>query len=178
MASRKHNPLYKPKFPRPRKEEAEFGRGKREFAVCPTCSAVYYKKSWHHEFPRTVGEGARDKRMDFTMCPACRMIRDNMYEGQLIIRGVPQERIAEVLARIKNVGNQAYRHDPLDRIIRITRRGQVLEALTTENQLALKLSRQIQEILREKPKIMISKDESIVRVIIEVPAGKNTKKPK
>lgn len=148
-------------MPRPQKAQAEFGRGRSGFIVCQTCKAVYHKKSWHHGFP----QGDRgDKLIRFELCPACRMIHNKMFEGQVIIENVPREKREDIAARIKNVGERARIDDVLARIIKITRQGKNIEVLTTENQLAHMIARQVQELLRGKIDIRFSEDESVVRV--------------
>lgn len=159
-----YNPeiLWKKKTPPPRKEVEEFGAGKPEFVICSVCKAVYYKKSWHHEFPQNLGR--EDKLIRFLECPACLMARNKMFEGQVILDKVPRDRLKEVLARIEHVGRLAYAKDVLARIIKVKRIGGRIEILTSENQLALLLGKQVQEILRGKLDIRFSEDESVVRV--------------
>ena len=149
--------------PQPRRESEEFGPGKAGFLLCPDCKAVYDKKRWVADFA-----GVRDinerKRVAFRRCPACQMIRDRKFEGQVIAQGVPARRVEEVLARIRNVGDLARRRDPLDRIIAVRRRGQRIELTTTENQLAVRIGREIRDLVKGKLDIRWSHEEDVVRV--------------
>lgn len=149
--------------PRQGRDTQEFGPGKPDYLVCPLCSAVYGDKSWRANFAAVRGV-REDKRIVFMRCPACEMIREGKFEGEVIMQGVPAKRAEEVLNRIRNVGERAYQRDPMDRIISLSRRGSRIVVTTTENQLALRIGRAIKKLLRGDLDIHWSDDEDIVRI--------------
>ncbi len=157
---------YRKKIEKSRKEEQEYGPGKKDFVVCSDCNAVYYQKSWHHGFAdyRHVDES---KQVSFAICPACQMIKDKKFEGRVVIRNVPQADKDKILNNIKNTGERAYKRDPMDRIIEIQESGGNMEVLTTENQLARIISRQIASAYKNtKTDIQWSKEEGAARIIV------------
>ena len=146
-----------------RREEQEFGPGKADFLVCPSCSAVYDDKRWKASFVH-VRDAKETKRIAFGLCPACAMIRDGKYEGQILATGISLRRIEEALARIRNVGARARIRDPMDRIIAVRRSGKRIEVTTTENQLALRIGRALKQLLGGKLRIQWSHEEDVVRI--------------
>lgn len=162
-SSRNREMLPRRARPRPRRESEEFGPGKAGFLVCTDCKAVYDKKRWVAGF-----SGVRDinerKGIAFRRCPACQMIRDRKFEGQVIAEGIPQHRMQDVLVRIRRVGDLAQLRDPLDRIIALRRRGSRIELTTTENRLAVRLGKEIRDLVKGKLDIRWSHEEDVVRV--------------
>lgn len=156
---------YQPQLPRSRKEEQEFGPGKIDLLICQECEAVYYAKSWHHQL-EDYQRLSEDKRIKFTLCPACQMIKDKKYEGLVILREVPQNKKEEVLRLVQNIGERAYQRDPLDRIIEIRDRDKnKIEILTTENQLAVSIGKQIKRAFKGHLEIKWSHQESTARLV-------------
>lgn len=184
---------FAPRRPRPKKEEAEFGPGKTDVLVCKKCGAFYWYKSWHHRLNRVV-DGWRPKlketkNIKFTTCPACQMILDKKYEGEIILEAVPENFKKDIKTLAENYGKRAIVADPMDRIIsiierrvkRVTaarKRGAAsrkefkglkdIRILTTENQLAKRLAKKINEIYGGKLTVLISHShkEDVVRVRI------------
>ncbi|OGZ34210.1 MAG: hypothetical protein A3I88_01380 [Candidatus Portnoybacteria bacterium RIFCSPLOWO2_12_FULL_39_9] len=176
---------YQLRAPRPKKEEQEFGPGEIDILMCQKCEAVYYYKSWHHRLedyqslsedkPRTFSgyashkiynpEKARGKRIKFILCPACQMIKDKKYEGRIILKNAPPEKKEEILGLVKNIGERAFQRDPLDRIISIKSKKGDIEILTTENQLAVSIGKQIKRAFKGSLEIQWSHQESIARII-------------
>lgn len=162
---------YRKKIERSKKEEQEFGPGKKEFLACETCNAVHYDKSWHHGFTdyRHLNE---NKEVKFAVCPACQMLKDNRFEGKVVIENAPEEYREEILNNIKNTGERAYKRDPMDRITSIkvqsTRdNGQAIEVTTTENQLARIIAQQVGRAYKKaKVDIEWSKEESVARITV------------
>lgn len=158
---------YRKKIERSKKEEQEYGPGKKDFVVCSDCDAVYYQKSWHHGFAeyRHIRES---KQVTFTICPACQMIKDGQYEGSVVFKNVPVEHKEEILRNIKNTGERAYKRDPMDRIISVKENNGDIEVLTTENQLARIIARQVAQAHKNaKSDIIWSKEESAARIEVK-----------
>ena len=179
---------FAPRRPASKKEEAEFGKGEKDILVCKKCGAFYWYKSWHHsllDYP----ELEEEKRIKFVLCPACKMILEKKYEGEIILKGVPEDFKEEIKRLIKNYGERAFRKDPMDRIISLRERkisrasaeerrragsrkevegGREIRVLTTENQLAIRLAKKINRVFGGKLKTSISysHQEDTVRIII------------
>lgn len=179
---------FQPKVPKSKKIEQEFGQGKIDILICKKCGAVYWYKSWHHrlqDYPKLK----ETKNVKFVLCPACQMVKDKKYEGEIILKNVPESFKDSIKALIKSYGKRATEIDPMDRIIsvkekrvrRVTsqrKRGAAsrkefkdlrdIRILTTENQLAQKLAKKINETFGKKlsPSISHSHIEDVVRIKI------------
>jgi hypothetical protein len=179
---------FKPRRPKFRKEEAEFGPGKTDILVCRKCQAFYWYKSWHHRL-EDYPELKETKDLKYALCPACQQILDKRYEGEIILRGVPEKFKKDILKLVENFGRRAAFADPMDRIIsvkeKVVRRPAAkrkrgadsrkefkglkdIQILTTENQLAKRLAKKINEIFGRKLSLSIiySHQEDTVRIII------------
>ena len=153
-------------FPKSRKEEAEFGKGRKGIPVCKFCDAVYWKKSWHHSINDFEGID-KEKDIKFIICPACQMIEDNKYEGEVIIENVPVEKREKLENLINKFGENAFDRDPMDRIISIqTIAKGMIRVLTTENQMAQQLVKKIGKTFKGKVSFLHSKRESTLRAKI------------
>lgn len=175
--------------PRTKKEEQEFGAGKTDILVCKICGVFYWYKSWHHNlanYPRLN----ESKQVKFTLCPACQMIKNKKFEGEIILKNVLPNLKKEILALVKNYGERAVKKDPMNRIISVKEskikrsgakggRGGVLgkaiaesvniRILATENQLARRLAKKINEICGRKFFVAIadSNREDVARITID-----------
>ncbi len=153
-------------FPKSKKEESEFGKGKKDILICKKCNAVYYYKSWHHrldDYPYL----SEKKNLKFVLCPACQMIKDKKYEGELIIENISQKARKEIINTVKNMGEEAFRRDPQDRIISIKEvngNSKKIRILTTENQLAVRIGKKIKRTFKGRISVKYSKKESTARV--------------
>jgi len=157
---------YRKKIEKAKSEEQEYGAGKKDFVVCERCNAVYYYKSWKHGFAdyKHLNE---NKNIKFEICPACRMIKDKKFEGKIVLENVPSEHKQDILNNIKNTGERAYKRDPMDRIISVKKSGKKIEVLTTENQLARIIARQVTSAYKNaKSDISWSKEEGVARVVV------------
>lgn len=155
-------------FPKSKKEESEFGKGKKDILICEQCNAVYFYKSWHHrldEYPHLK----ESKSLKFTLCPACRMIKEKKFEGEIIIENISQKIKNDLKNLIQNFGEEAFKKDPQDRVISIneistnTNGSSTMQILTTENQLAQRLAKKISEVFKGKYSISHSEKESTIR---------------
>ena len=90
---------YPLRLPPSRTEFEEFGLAMAGRAVCSGCGSFYFEKSWHHP--------SRDKSKiygaPFIMCPACRMIKDRVFEGELITENQLANKLAK---KIKDAFNR------------------------------------------------------------------------
>jgi NMD protein affecting ribosome stability and mRNA decay len=154
--------------PKALKEENEAGPGRREFVFCSGCGIVYYHKSWHHaleDWKHLSGE----EMIKFVLCPACRMIQDKKFEGELTISGIGSGKLKEeIRGALQNSGGLAFRRDPLDRIIEIADEKNRLVVRTTENQLAVKLAKKIKLTFGGKMTVSHSREEDVIRAEVEI----------
>ncbi|MEK7493949.1 MAG: NMD3-related protein [Patescibacteria group bacterium] len=122
-------------------------KGKGGIVFCATCNAVYYKKSWHHNL-RYYKNLHEDLGVSFALCPACTAIKNNEFEGRITISNVPKN-IAEHLANLVHAfTHRAYQKDPMDRLIAMKKTNVGMEITTTENQLAVRLAKKIEEVFK------------------------------
>lgn len=131
-----------------RTEWKENPKGKAGIVFCKTCNAVYYKKAWHHNL-RHHKSLSEDTAVAFTLCPACMAIKENQYEGRIVIAGAPKDIMEHLTNLIHAFTHRAYQKDPMDRLVAIKKTGNVIEVTTTENQLAVKLAKKIEEVFKK-----------------------------
>lgn len=123
-------------------------KGKQGIIFCPTCNSVYYKKGWHHNL-RYYKNLREDLAVSFTLCPACTAIKNNKFEGRITISNVPKN-IAEHLANLVHAfTHRAYQKDPMDRLIAMKKTNGGMEITTTENQLAVRLAKKIEDVFKK-----------------------------
>lgn len=149
----------------PKKELAEFGKGKKTFMLCSLCGAIYFDKSWHHSFldyRKKIG----DQKITVQVCPACQMIADRMFEGELIIARIDPARRQDLLNTITNSADRAFQRDVLCRVITKEPSGDTLRVTTTENQLAIALGKELRKAFGGTLHITFSKQESTARVYL------------
>jgi NMD protein affecting ribosome stability and mRNA decay len=160
--------------PSSKKEEQEFGPGKKGFVMCPDCNAAYYNKSWHHGLEGAVRdqlpEEFADHDVTFETCPVCKMKKDGTYEGEVIIKlGKPAEEYKEeILKAIRNSDDQAQDRDVMDAVLKIDDRGSEIRVYTSENQLAVKIGKKLDSAFKGgRLEIKYSEGEDTARVIWE-----------
>ncbi|MBI2042167.1 MAG: hypothetical protein HYT21_00210 [Candidatus Nealsonbacteria bacterium] len=145
----------KTRGPKSKKNEQEYGPGKTDILVCEQCRAFYWHKSWHRnleDYPALNQE----KGLKFTTCPACQMIKDKRYEGQVLVQNAPVEMKAGIKKLAETYGQRATENDAMDRVISIEETGPIIEIKTTENQMAKRLAKKISEVYRGKFELSIS----------------------
>ena len=160
--------------PSSKKEEQEFGAGKKGFVICPDCNAAYYDKSWHHGLEGAVKDQLPEEFSDhdatFETCPTCQMKKDGVYEGEVIIKlGRPAEEYKEeILKAIHNSDEQAQDRDVTDKVLKIDDRGSEIHIYTSENQLAVKIGKKLDSAFKGgRLEIKYSEGEDTARVIWE-----------
>jgi len=114
---------------------------------CPDCRALYYDKHWH-------SAGALGQQVDLTdaaeqRCEECARAakgQTTAYAGEVLLDAefAPHEK-EEVLGLVRNVGKRAMKRDPEDRIVRISEANGAIRVLTSENQLAVSIGKQVHQ---------------------------------
>lgn|SRR5487761_931750 len=150
--------------PKSRKEEQEYGKGKENIVLCPTCGSVYWYKSWHHNL-EDYKYLTEEKMVRFSLCPACSMAKDKVFEGQVLVEHIPASLRREVESFIYHIADRAYARDPMDRLLDMRPYGKDgLEIHTSENQLAKNIAKEIVRAHKHaKEEIRKSKEESVLR---------------
>lgn len=153
MASQFRKP-FDLKLPKNRHETEEFA-AQKGLLLCSDCGAVYFKKHWHHGLEKlnnpemaavvkSADKKAKAPSVKFVLCPACQMIKNGQYEGRVVIKNVPRHQAGKLEELIEGFCRRAYDIDPMDRLIAIKKSSGSWEARVTENQLANKLGKKIQ----------------------------------
>lgn len=131
-------------------------KAKKEKGVllCDRCEAVYYDGFWHTDphasaalkeaKPRTAAKPA--------FCPECRYVVNGEgkanadFEGQLTLDGLHDaEEKDEILRTVRNLARKSEKTDPEDQIIAIDDKGERVVIATSDNQLALRLGKKVDE---------------------------------
>lgn len=129
----------------------EFGKAEKKLVICTRCHQARIGKKWRAASSLLAKQlTAHKEGVHFVMCPACTMITKKLYEGEIVIHGVPAARETELMHMIASFGARAQEIDPQDRIIAIehTKKGE-LRITTTENQLAQKIAKKIKSSFKK-----------------------------
>lgn len=126
-------------------------KGKCKIRVCQNCNAVYYDKHWHSWQKSKIDQKTLSKcGWEKSSCYECSQTKPTKlegkfnYEGEVMVVGITNDKEKqEILSLIRNVGKRAMLRDPEDRIIKIEDKENQLRILTTENQLAVSIGKQI-----------------------------------
>lgn len=160
--------------PRPKKDEQEFGPGKKGIIICIDCNAYYYDKSWHPSLEGAVKgqtpEEFADHEVKFQPCPACQMKKDKTFEGEIIIKlnDVNDSQKSDILNAIHNADKQAQDRDVMDKVLWIEDKGTEIRVYTSENQLAIRIGKKLDSAFKGgKLNINHSKSEDAARVVWE-----------
>ncbi|MBT9169535.1 MAG: hypothetical protein DDT19_02895 [Syntrophomonadaceae bacterium] len=139
--------MKKTKFYAPRTETHEFSKGKSGLVICEKCDAVYYKKFWHRNL-RDYKDLKENLAVKFSLCPACEMIKNRQFEGEIIIKNIPVKIKDDLINLAKAFSKRAFERDPMDRLIAVKETKEGIIITTTENQLAVKLAKKIKETFK------------------------------
>ncbi|MDP1688787.1 MAG: hypothetical protein Q8L47_01495 [bacterium] len=131
--------------PTSKTENQEFGKGEKGIIICGVCGAAHFKKRWYHGLEKINSEN-QNLPVVFKLCPACIQIQSRQYEGRIILENVPKKFESEITNFVNAYGKRAYDRDPMHRVIALKKNKEGLMITTTENQLALKLSRKLKQM--------------------------------
>ena len=163
MISRRHQ--------RSRREESEFGLGQKEFLKCSDCGVVYFDKSWHHDFfEEKLKHLKGNEQFKFTFCPACKMKKDRIFEGELTIKlkTYNLKLKTDILNTINNSDKQARERDSMDRILWTEEREDGTHVFTSENQLAVKIGKNLKSSFPGSKLEIKHSGEDVIRVYVEI----------
>lgn len=155
---------------RSRKEESEFGLGQKEFLTCFDCGVVYFDKSWHRSLLEEKSKHLNENRQfKFTICPACKMKKDKVFEGEVVIKFKAEglRLKADILNTVRNSDKQGQDRDPLDRILWMEEKEDRMHVFTSENQLAVKIGKKLRSSFPKSTLEIKHSGEDIIRVYWE-----------
>lgn len=138
------------------------------FLVCQTCGAVYMKKHWysHAELSKFL---KGQKNVKYSICGECALKPISQrgsagYEGEINLLDLGADK-AEILRVVKNVAVRALKRDPEDQILKIEDKKDSLRILTSENQLAISIGKQVAQAFKGGIlKIQFSHQDEVARV--------------
>ena len=130
-----------------RHDAEEFGPGKLDILFCSEGDEVYYRKSWHHNL-RRYPYLKETKPVRFKLCPYHQMKKNRQWEGEVRVAGVPEKYREQILKTAEGVSGEAYRRDPMHRILNIKNTNKELVIYTSENQLASRIAKRVSESVK------------------------------
>lgn len=164
---------YKIKLPVGAGENDKISKTKAGLVFCKKCDCVFYKKSWHRNL-RNYKNLKENLPVNHSLCPACRMLKNKQFEGEIIIKNAPLKIVNDLKHLTESFCKKAFKRDPMDRLIEIEdkiprKSASVIRITTTENQLAVKLAKKIKETFKKaEVKITYSPSPSdVVYITIE-----------
>jgi hypothetical protein len=152
-----------------RHEVEEFGPGKVDIIFCPEGEEVYYYKSWHHglaDYPYLK----ENKPVRFKLCPFHEMKKNHQWEGEIRVLGLPEKYQPQIVSTAEGLSREAYRRDPMHRILDIKTSENEIKIYVSENQLTQKISKKIFQSLKNhfsKPKIHKGRGADPVLITME-----------
>jgi NMD protein affecting ribosome stability and mRNA decay len=139
-------------------------RAPKEPAVCPTCHAIFRKKRWSIE-PAQAAMIEALPTTQHAVCPACQKIRDRYPEGILTLKWSElRAHEADLRGLIKHVEARAMSVNPLERVMKISKRGDAMEIQTTNDKLAQRIGREIVRAFHGKVRYHWSHQDKLTRV--------------
>lgn len=130
-----------------------------EPAACERCGAVLEKRKWRRRGRLST---ATIDAAKWVTCPACRQQEEEIYLGRVLVRVAPDDDVAALRARVRNVAARAGRMQPQRRIVSIERQGDVLEILTTSQKLAHRVAKELAKAFRRRASYGWSDDGSLL----------------
>lgn len=145
--------------------------------MCPDCRAVFWKKLWRHslELERVAAGDVSRRSIIFRRCPACDMSKKKLFEGELTLLNLPKEMAATARRIAENTGLEAYRRDPMDRILTMEEKSGTLYITTSENQLVQRIAKKLKSVFRVDYNPKFSKEESTIRIPMDFSAVEKRK---
>ncbi|MBI5326813.1 MAG: ATPase [Deltaproteobacteria bacterium] len=140
--------------------------GPHDMAVCKKCHAIYHNKRWSIDEALYQREKGNKKAL-LILCPACQKIRDRYAEGFVILKGdYLKGHKKDILNLIKNEEERATGYNPLERIIEIKDRDNVVEITTTHEKLAQRIGKKMHKACQGDLEIKMTQDR-VTRVVWE-----------
>ncbi len=140
-AAKKYNTDYRKKVDKDRDSYLP-RRSPEGLLYCRGCGSIYYRRRWTLRPPQEVLDRAESgDAVRFTLCPACRKLREHYPLGELRLAGIPERDKQEVLRLLRNEEGRAREKNPLESIMRLEMDGDAWKVETTTEKLAQRLGR-------------------------------------
>lgn len=165
MKNMGNRPLKKPHNALP----AEKNMGEGEVIICPKCHAVYFDKHWHAS-EKIHRAYKHHSAVRIELCPEDRAAFGDIslagWEGEVVLKNVHPDKKMEIMEQARNIGKRAALRDPEDKILKFEEDDASIRILTSKNQLAVSVGKQIAEAHKGgKLEIKWSRDDRPARVI-------------
>ncbi len=135
-----------------------------DMAACKRCGAVYHNKRWSLE--EKLKARSASKKRAAVLCPACQKIKEGFAEGFVTIQGgFVKEHREEIINLVRNKEERAMHNNPLDRIIGLKEKKNLIEITTTTDKLAQRLGQMIKKAFNGEIEYKWSSDTKIARVV-------------
>jgi hypothetical protein len=123
---------------------------------CPRCHATFVHGRW--SWSQAPAESHHQ------VCPACQRIQDHFPAGYVTIKGAFfAENRDEILALLRSHEEREKAERPLQRIMAIDEKRDVVEVTTTDSQLARGLAEALHDAYKGDLKLRYSRDENLLR---------------
>lgn len=142
--------------------------------VCDRCDSIFYDGHWHTDAhgAEAIKEHKPRSAKQEALCPACTYVMsgegkaDSDFEGQVTLDGLfDAKEKAEVLLTIRNLARASVEKDPQDQVIAIDDKGDRVIIATSDNQLAVRMGKKIDESFKGGTlRIVFSDDDLPTRV--------------
>jgi hypothetical protein len=145
-------------------------KGKDSVILCGSCGAIYYDKHWHTN-DKMSAVLKKQKGVMKELCQECKMSKDTKqaganFEGEVILKNIGTEEKTEILNLINNIGGRATKRDPEDRILMIEEKKNEIRVLTSENQLAVAIGKQVARAFKGgELEIKFSEGDKVARAV-------------
>lgn len=139
------------------RDESHAWNPKHGPAFCTRCRSYYDKRSWKHPTRETWSKLSKNNKhkIQFVLCPACKMEKEHLFEGEIVIERIPREFMVDVLRLVHNFVEKAEARSPKHRLLKIEGNEKKLILMTAENQLAGKLAQKITESFKKHTSLKI-----------------------
>lgn len=158
--ARREGTMYRRQHGQARPQEDPYYQAARppEPSQCPMCHAVFTGGRWQWgDAPDAVHE---------EVCPACRRVEDRFPAGYVTIKGAfMKEHRDEIIALIKAKEKREKAERPLQRIMAIEDKRDVLEVTTTDSHIARGIAEALHDAYKGDLKVRYSRDENLVRAV-------------
>ncbi len=140
-------------------------RLKRGPVQCRKCGSISFRGRWHRPSDKIVPGLKREKEIETALCPACSMVQEEKYLGELIIENIPETKKEELINLIKKFCNLSFEENPINRLISLEEiaRG-MARVLVTDKRMVKRLSDKLKKVYKLKAKIIHSPREHFVRI--------------
>lgn len=116
------------------------------YQSCRICKAVYFNKSWHHGDRIGIDRIRKSTFVWTTRCPACKMVEQRQFAGQITLKNIPARTSRQLLRLISEYSRRAYEKDCQHRLIAVEKSDpSTWIVTTTENQLANRMAQKISQ---------------------------------